>query len=348
MFSTKQNVLKILEENQGATLSGASISKSLSVSRGAVWKAIESLRKEGHQIHATTNRGYCLSNNSDLLSADGILYHMQTPMVTRDRIHVFDSIDSTNHLAKKMALAGAPHGTVVLAEEQTQGRGRLGRSFYSPKGSGLYMSLLLRPQGTSSTAILTTTAAAVAVCRALASTLGIEAKIKWVNDIYLGGRKVCGILTEGITNFETGTIESLVLGIGINVFQSNEGFPDEIRDTAGTLKGGIEQNQPPLQPLPQNPAQHLSRNRLAAAVILETMSLCANLQPGSFLPEYKARSLVLDKEIKVFQGPEPYTAKAIGIDDQGGLIVQKPDGTIAVLNTGEITIRPLDLQQQKG
>lgn len=361
MLSTKENVLKILEENRGAALSGAAISRDLSVSRAAVWKAIEELRKEGHMILAATNKGYTLSDASDLLSAEGIMLHMETPAVTREHLHVFKSIDSTNLMAKKMALAGAAHGTVVLAEEQTQGRGRLGRSFYSPKGCGLYMSILLRPNRTKDTAILTTTAAAAAVCRALAGTFGIEAEIKWVNDIYVGGRKICGILTEGVTDFETGSIEALVVGIGINVFEGEAGFPHEIREIAGTLKDSIQdkeisgsrlcsldrnrldRNRLDRNRLDRNrlDRNRLDRNRLAAAVISEVIKINENLRPEDFLPEYKARSLVLGKDITVYRGSDQYEAKAVDIDEQGGLVVQKKDGAVETLNSGEITIRPV-------
>lgn len=329
MLTTKEKVLTILERNRGVPLSGAAISKELSLTRAAIWKAVEELRKEGHEIPASPNKGYVLSDRSDMLSIGGILHHMQYSNAVKGKIFVCKTVDSTNQIAKKMALEGAPHASVILAEEQTDGRGRLGRSFYSPEGSGIYLSILLRPERTKETAILTTTAAAVAVCRALAKELKICAQIKWVNDIFIGKRKICGILTEAVSDFETGTIEALILGIGINVRENEKGFPGEIRNSAGTLAKSTG-------------LAHISRNRLAASVIDEVLSINQHLDPGNFLKEYKSKCFILGKNITVYRGAEQYKAKAIDIGEKGELIVKKQDGTFSVLNSGEISIRPSD------
>ncbi len=327
MFSTKEKVLTMLEKNRGVPVSGAAISKDLSVTRGAIWKAVEELRKEGHEILASPNKGYALSENSDLLSEEGILHHMQNPNIVRGRIFIHKSIGSTNQTAKKMAFEGIAHPFVVLAEEQTDGRGRLGRGFYSPEGSGLYLSILLRPDRTKESAILTTTAAAVAVCRSLKKKLSIDAQIKWVNDIYIRERKICGILTEAVNDFETGTIEALVLGIGINVKESEKGFPEEIKNKAGTLEESAGMN-------------HISRNRLAASVIDEVLKINEHLNPEDFLKEYRSKCFILGKNIAVSRGDELYAAKAVDIGERGELIVKKQDGTFSILNSGEISIRP--------
>lgn len=323
MTSTKSKILALLEGNRGQALSGSDIAKKLHLSRSAVWKSIEELRKEGYDIQATTNKGYSLSESSDILSAEGLLLWAQNPTITRDKIHVFKSIGSTNQEAKKMAVGGAGQGTIVLAEEQTEGRGRLGRSFFSPMGTGVYMSIVLRPRGTAEEAALTTTAAAVAVCRALYKVLEIEAGIKWVNDIFVGERKVCGILTEAMSDIQTGVVETLILGIGINV--TTEHFPEEIKNTAGSLL----------------PAQcSVSRNRLAAAILDELFDLLPRLGSQELMDEYRARSFITGKWITVHRGDENYEAKALDIDSKGALIIEKTDGSRETLRSGEVTIRP--------
>lgn len=326
MPTTKAKVLRILEENRGQTISGAKLAKALNISRAAVWKVIEELRNEGFKINAKANKGYNLAESSDILSVEGILLHSQNSQIKREQIHVYKTLESTNQLAKKMAVAGVSHGTVILAEEQTQGRGRLGRSFFSPKGTGLYMSIILCPKGTMDQAMLTTTAASVAVCRAFSKVLGIDSQIKWVNDIFVNNRKVCGILTEALSNFETGSIESLILGIGINVSTEKNQFPEEIKEVAGSLR---EKNSP----------NTVSRNQLAASIINEIFTVYETVNPQDFISEYKSRCFVLGKEIRVYRGLDQYNAKAIDIDSQGALIIERPDGSKETLNSGEISIR---------
>ena len=323
-MSKKNMILKILEENRGKPVSGSKIAKKLNLSRGAVWKGIEALRDEGYQIEAVTNRGYSLSEESDLLSKEGILVNLKSNKIKGDQIQVFKTLDSTNQLAKKMAIDGASHGTVVIADEQTKGRGRLGRSFYSPKGTGIYLSIILKTDNFADIGILVTTAASVAVCRALSKIYGVEAGIKWVNDIYLNNRKLCGILTEAITNFETRTIDSIVIGIGLN-FKTKD-FPQDLSQTATSLFDSGEEIKD-------------TRNRLAAAIIDEVLDLCEDLNSEKFISEYKERSMVIGRDISVYRGNDQFEARAIDIDKQGGLVVKKEDGSIEVINSGEITVR---------
>ncbi len=326
MFTTKSKILTLLEASKGQALSGAAIAKELRISRSAVWKSIEELRKEDYDIQAVTNKGYSLSPESDVLSKEGLLLLTKHPAITYDNIHVFKCIGSTNQEAKKMAVAGAGHGTVVLAEEQTQGRGRRGRSFFSPKGTGIYMSVILRPQGTAEEAVLTTAAAAVAVCRAITRVLGLSPEIKWVNDIFVDHRKVCGILTEAVSDFQTGTIESLILGIGLNVTTDPERFPDSIQNTAGALLPG---------------GKHISRNLLAAAILDELLERMDRKDSAGLIEEYRALSFLPGEQITVYRGDETYEAKALDIDSKGGLIVEKPNGSKETLRSGEVSVRPI-------
>ena len=331
-MSTKNHVLKILEEQKGETVSGEQLANQLQVSRAAVWKAIQELRKEGYTIDAITNRGYSLSPVSDVLSAQGILPYLKHPEIG-DHIQVFKTLESTNQTAKRLALDGAEPGSVVIAEKQTKGRGRRGRSFFSPSDSGIYLSMILQPRFDISKSVLITTAASVAVCKAIEKVCGIQCQIKWVNDIYYHKKKICGILTEAVTDFESGHIEYIVLGIGVNYSTTTQAFPQELKQTAGSLyESGI--------------TGEISRNRLIAEIINQVLELNENLESRSFLPDYKARSFVLGQEIRVFQtaaslsDPESAPlADAIDIDADGGLVVRYRDGSVETLNSGEISIR---------
>ncbi|MDF3001451.1 MAG: biotin--[acetyl-CoA-carboxylase] ligase [Bacillota bacterium] len=360
-MSTKGNVLKALEENKGVTVSGEELAGRLNVSRAAIWKAIGELRKEGYPIDAITNKGYCLSSFSDLLSAEGISPHI-APSFHGCSIHVFKTVESTNLTAKKMALEGAPAGSVIIAEEQTKGRGRMGRNFYSPPSRGIYMSFILKPRFDASKAVLITTAASVAVCRAIEKVTGVSCFIKWVNDIYADGKKVCGILTEAVTDFETGQIEHIVLGIGINYSTASGEFPEELSEIAGSLfhSNPVSDGIPavdvaqtgkgvPAEDEPSDPAPP-SRNRLIAEVINQVLELNEALESRSFIEEYRRRSMVLGKEIRILTTGQAHesrdftngiTAYAIDVDPDGGLMVRYEDGSSGTLNTGEVSIRPI-------
>lgn len=323
-MSTKQELLKTLEENRDTYISGEQLASQLKLSRSAIWKAIKSLKETGYQIESVTNRGYRLLNQSDLLSPEGI-----RPWLAEENqeleLTVYQTIDSTNQEAKKLALEGAKAGTVVLAEEQTRGRGRMGRSFYSPPQSGIYLSLLLRPDVAANEAVLLTTGASVGVCRAIKKVTGLDVQIKWVNDLYYGGRKIVGILTEAVTNFENGQFEFVIIGIGVNFKQPEAAFPEEIKEIAGTLF--------------EEKPDALTRNRLAAEIINEVLSICEDLTNRNFLEEYKTHSMVLGKQIKVFRNHQWEVATALDISDEGGLIIRNQFGQAETLNSGEISIR---------
>ncbi|HRM19631.1 MAG: biotin--[acetyl-CoA-carboxylase] ligase, partial [Trichococcus flocculiformis] len=233
-MSTKEKVLQYLEQHKGESISGQDLADKLEVSRTSVWKAINGLKKEGYQIEATTNKGYQLSIDTDLLSEAAIV-PLLSEALKGHRVIAHKTIDSTNLEAKRIVNEDPTFEGVILSEEQTKGRGRLGRVFYSPSESGLYMSLVLRPVADLDNATLITTAAAVAVCQAIETLTGKKPQIKWVNDIFLDGRKVCGILTEGIMDMESRTIGTIILGIGLNFREPETDFPDEIQSIAGTL-----------------------------------------------------------------------------------------------------------------
>ncbi|MGV8906786.1 MAG: biotin--[acetyl-CoA-carboxylase] ligase [Acetobacterium sp.] len=326
-MSVKQLVLQALEENRETTVSGEQLAQKLNISRSSVWKAIKSLEKEGYTISATTNKGYRLEVGSDVISFEGIRPWL-SPKNQEISIKAYKTIGSTNQAAKKMAIDGAVQGTVIISEEQTQGRGRLGRSFYSPADSGIYMSLILRPNVYASEAVLVTTAASVGVCRAIKNVTDKDLQIKWVNDIYLDDKKICGILTEAVTNFETGLVECVIIGIGLNFRLPENNFPEDLKEIVGSL----------FKEKPDS----LTRNHLAAEIINEVLELCENLENRDFLNDYKKHSMVLGHKIKVHKQNEWSFARAIDISDNGGLIIENETGELETLNSGEITIRRME------
>lgn len=332
-MSVKTEVLKLLETHRHEDLSGQQIAEKLDVTRAAVWKAVNALKGEGYRIEAANNRGYRLDLENDVLSAEGIYPQLKKKYQERE-VFVYKSIDSTNQEVKRRALDGAQEGLVVLSEEQTAGKGRRGRSFYSPPGTGIYMSVLFHPtEEQAHDVVLITTAASVAVCRAIRSLMPEEPQIKWVNDVYLRGKKICGILTEAVSDFESGRIDTVVVGIGINYHVPEEGFPEEIREVAGSVC---------------TDEIKIPRNDLAAAVLNELYELYDGLAARTFLEDYKRWSNVLGREVRFSSGNTVAEdgkkgswqyGTAVDIDCDGGLVVRLKDGEEQVLRTGEITLR---------
>lgn len=260
---------------------------------------------------------------SDILSAEGIRMYLNEEFKNIP-LTVYKTIGSTNTEAKFLAVKNAGHGTTIIAEEQTEGRGRFGRKFFSPADSGIYMSIILRPELNIENSVLVTTAAAVAVCKAVEKFTNASARIKWVNDIFIDDKKVCGILTEAVTNFESSMMDSLVVGIGLNVKTKNEDFPLELQDIAGSILDD-EQNS--------------IRNQLAAEIINQVLNIAGNLKDKSYMQEYKDRSMILGERILYKKGNNWQEGCALDIDNYGGLIVYTSDGQKLTLNSGEVSIK---------
>lgn len=325
-MTTKSKLLQLLEENKGSYLSGEEISQSLSLSRTAIWKAINSLRESGYIIDAVPNKGYCLSTESDILSEQGIRKYLNEECEGLS-FTVLQTTTSTNTLLKEQAASGALEGTVIIANEQTGGRGRVGRKFFSPSGTGIYFSLLLRPENYSpAKSIEITTMAAVAVCMAIEEVSGLKPSIKWVNDVFLNGKKICGILTEGSLSLENGYLEYAVLGVGINVYYpSFLEFPEELRDIFGAI---FEEKMPD------------GKNHLVAAFLNAFMHYYHNLNGSNYHEEYKKRCFVIGKEVTLLSnGVENGSAKVLDVDEECHLVVEYEDGTQGILSTGEISVR---------
>jgi BirA family biotin operon repressor/biotin-[acetyl-CoA-carboxylase] ligase len=323
----KEQVLEALEKNKGQYISGSALAEALHFSRNAVWKAVCALKAEGHGIQAVTHKGYCLTSESDIISGASIDKHLGT-LADTFSIEVHKTVDSTNTAVKAHAAQGAPEGTVIVAVEQTGGKGRRGRSFYSPAGSGIYFSILLRPSVKALDATLITTAAAVAVASSIETVTGVEAAIKWVNDVFCRGKKVCGILTEGSFDMESGGLEYAVLGIGVNIKEPEAGYPPEVSLVAGAL---YENGEPEAE----------TRSRLIAEILKRFWGYYKKLSDKAFLMEYKARSFVISRDVDVISGDASRRARVLDIDDDCYLIVRFENGTVEALSTGEVSIRPL-------
>lgn len=320
-MATKDNLLALLTDRAGEYLSGEELAQQLGVSRTAVWKAVNALRKAGFEIDAVQNKGYSLVGSRDVLHEGTVRKYLTQPI---GQLLVQPTVTSTNALLRELAADRAPEGTVVIAGEQTRGRGRLGRSFYSPADTGLYLSLLLRPEGFSpAQAVRMTTMAAVAVCQAIEAVSGRNARIKWVNDIFLDGRKVCGILTEGSFDLETGSLNSIILGVGINVYAPADGFPRELEQIAGAV-------------LPEPITD--GRSRLAAEFLNRFLELYRQ-QDSTYAAEYRRRSLVLGRQVLVITPAEQKTALALDVDEECRLLVQYPDGKTEALSSAEISVK---------
>ncbi len=259
----------------------------------------------------------------DIINSQKIYEFLNGDLKNKIKVEVLEKATSTNTLVRECAKE-KEEGFVIVAGEQTAGRGRMGRSFFSPGDSGVYMSLLLKPEIKPEEAVQITTAAAVAVCKAL-QTLGISgAKIKWVNDIYIGNRKVCGILTESSFNSPSGKLDFAVLGVGVNIYEAEDGFPDEIKDIAGAVFSERKENL---------------RNKFIAEFINEFFCYYNMLSSKNHLKEYKEKNFVLGKEITIIQGDNIRVGKAIDIDENCNLVVESPDGMIEKLYSGEISVR---------
>ena len=249
---TKDAVLAILRKENGY-ISGEHISRLLGVSRAAVNTAVKALRAEGYEILSSTNKGYHLHTVPNSLHAKELSAYLEEERM--QAVECLDSVDSTNNRLRELALAGAPNGQVVLADKQTQGRGRRGRAFASPQDNGIYLSILFYPDSLPTDIVEITAWTAVATNNAIAAVCGVRAGIKWVNDLVFGRKKVCGILTEMSVESEGGYVQYIIIGIGINVNEQEGDFPEELQDIATSLA--------------METGNTHSRARLAAALIHE-------------------------------------------------------------------------------
>lgn len=326
---SRKDVLELLRREEGF-LSGEDLSRRLGLSRAAVWKAVDALRRNGYEIEARPGLGYRLAAAPDALTEPEIRSFLGPTAIVGRELRCFEELDSTNNYLK--ALTGAPDGLAVTAECQTAGRGRMDRSFQSPKGAGVYLSVLLRPELPPDRLPSMTALAGVAVCAAVERLCGIRPQLKWPNDPVLNGKKLCGILTEASLEAETGRLQSMVVGVGVNVAQKPEDFSPEVREMAASL----------LQVL----GRPVSRPRLAAALLEELDKAYAALLAGdlsAYLAAYRRDCVNLGRTVRLipFGGGERETAQAVDIDGDFSLIVRGADGEERTVRSGEVSVRGL-------
>lgn len=325
-MSTKDMVLSALEERRGGFISGEELAEKLNITRSSVWKAIKALESDGCEIEAVNNRGYSIAADADILSAAGIEALLTQP--ERIKIDLRREVTSTNTVLKELAAAGAGECTVLIARRQSAGRGRVGRSFFAPEGTGLYMSILLRPNFGLETSPMLMTVAAAATALAIERVSGKSPDIKWVNDVWLNGKKLCGILTEASVSVENGSLEYAVVGIGINVFTPKGGFPDGLGEVATAVFSEGERRAN-------------ARNELAAELLNTFFDFYDNMAYGTYFDEYKKRSFLIGREINVIRPDSVIPAIALDIDRECRLLVRYEDGREEYLNSGEVSTRPV-------
>lgn len=318
----KAEILTILKDTDGY-VSGQELCERFGVSRTAVWKAMNQLKKEGYEIESVQNKGYHLVKTPDILSKNELVSIRKTKWVGTE-ICYFDVTDSTNTQAKSLGERDAPNGTLVVAGKQESGRGRRGRSFESPAGTGIFMTLLLRPEIEPQNASMLTLVSALAVAKGIEHMVDLPVQIKWPNDIVINGKKVCGILTEMSAQMDY--VNYIVIGIGINV--SNEEFPEEIKDVATSIY--LESGK------------HVNRAMLIEKIWEEFedyYELYEKTQDlSSLVKEYDSYLVNRGQKVRVLDPKEPYEGKAMGITDRGELIVDTWEAR-RLVSAGEVSVR---------
>ncbi len=322
----REKVLYELEINRGKQISGGMLAKKLGVSRAAVWKTISSLRDEGMNIMSVTGGGYCLANDDDTINEQSIHTLRKTKVIGSSLI-VLPEVTSTNTILKN-EYSHKDEGFTVISTRQTAGKGRMGRSFTSPDG-GVYTSILLKPNMPLENLSFLTILAAVAACITIENCTDLKPQIKWVNDVLLDKKKLCGILTEASIEGETGNIDYVVVGIGINVRTDISKMPTELQSIAGSISDFCE--NPP-------------RRAEIAATLLNVFEECYNILcsedgKAKILKLYDDRLCCKNETVEVYTASEHYNAICKGVNSVGNLIVQKEDGSSVILQAGEIRIK---------
>lgn len=322
----KKEILGTLKNNLDTYVSGEELSHSIGVTRAAIWKHIKQLKEEGYEIEAISRKGYRLIKEPDVLDSKALEIELRDNSLIK-KIEHYDTLDSTNSKAKLLASQGASEGTVVICEEQMGGRGRLGRKWISPKGTGIWLSIILRPQIGPQEATIMTQITAAAVALAIKNLTGIHAGIKWPNDIIIGGKKACGILTE--MSGELNSVNYIVVGIGVNVNMDNKDFSDEVRTVATSIKEfyGKPLSRKALVIKILNEFENLYLDFINTNDVKKSISICKDL------------SVTLGKEVRIVQRGKTMVARALDITEDGELLVKDNNGNIQKVVSGEVSVR---------
>lgn len=327
-MTTKDKILCELIKSGNEYISGGRLGRNLGISRNSIWKAVKQLEDEGHIIDAVTNKGYRLMRNADTITKDAILQSLSAD-IDKSQIYILDTTDSTNNYAKKLAEEGAPENTIVIANKQTSGKGRMGRSFLSPKNTGIYMSIIMRPDMKIDIAQMLTSCIAVSAAKAIDSLYKCNTQIKWVNDLMVNDKKICGILTEATIDCEAANFKYIVAGIGINVGSIRSAFDQELLEIASSLEDetGIV----------------IPRSQIIATVIDYVINDSGSLSDRSFLDEYRKRSWIIGKPVTISAQGIQKDAVAVDIDDTAGLVVKYENGQTDVINSGEARVKRTEI-----
>ncbi len=324
-MSTKDQLLSYLKEDRGRWVSGESLSRKMAITRSAVWKQVHRLTEEGYVIDSSRKKGYLFRQSSDRLLLNEIREGLGTEVFGKRDIAYFNETDSTNLRAKDLAEQGAPEGTVVIAESQTQGRGRRGRAWFSPAGEGIYVSVILRPALSANEVARLTLLTAVAVAETLLSLTPLGVRIKWPNDIMLKGKKLAGILTQVSTEMDT--VDYVVVGLGLNVNTPKSGFPRSLRDKATSVR--IETGEP-------FPRIGLLR------LYLERFEDCyGTFKTAGFKPileRWRALSDIIGRRVRVDLLTHRYTGEVLEIDQDGVLILRDHEGALQRVVSADVTL----------
>lgn len=325
MESKKTRILKVLRSGEGY-LSGQELCEYLGISRTAVWKYMKQLKEEGYRIEAVQNKGYRLIEVPDVLGESEIRSRLNTRWAGRE-VCFLDEVDSTNTHAKRLAEEGAPSGTLVVTDAQTKGKGRRGRTWESPKDSAIYMTLLMRPEIRPDRASMLTLVMGLSVVQAIKKVLNLDTAIKWPNDVVLNKKKLVGILTE--MNAQIDYIEYLVIGVGINA--NMQEFPPELQEKATSLRIAMGH--------PVNRAELIAETMRIFEVNYAVFEKTQDL--SGLLEAYQAVSANYQKPVKVLEPGNEYEGIARGINEQGELLVEREDGTVTAVYSGEVSVRGL-------
>lgn len=315
----RKTILDILNAHKNTYVSGEAISEELHVSRVAVSKHIKKLREEGYEILSQTNKGYCLSDKNDVLSKAFLMQNLNS--FYKD-VEIQDSVTSTNDVLKLKANE-LEEGYVIIADTQSKGKGRNGRSFYSPKQKGIYVSVFLKPNISIQHSLKVTACASVAIHQAIKKNYDLNSKIKWVNDIYMEDKKIAGILCEASLELNTTNLEYMIVGMGLNVHTMD--LPKELQGIAGSIEDFT--------------TKRVDRNQLLSDILNYFYEYYHDIEQNSFLPIYREHSYVLFKDITVYEKDNAYDARVLNIDENANLIVQKEDKSVTTLTSGEVSIR---------
>jgi BirA family biotin operon repressor/biotin-[acetyl-CoA-carboxylase] ligase len=321
-MSINEQLLQVFEQKQGEFISGEELSTALQCSRTAIWKHVEKLRELGYVFEAVSRKGYRLVEKPDKLDVAAIQLRLRTAKLGR-RLHYFEQLGSTQSMAHELARQGAEEGTLVIAEQQTEGRGRMGRKWHSPKGKGIWMSLVLKPQVSLQFAPQLTLIVAVALCRAIRQVTSLPAGIKWPNDLLIHGKKISGILSESIAEDEHPLY--VVVGIGISANLREDDYTEELRSVATSLQ--LELGRP------------VDRMELLCEFLQELEALYRLYHDQGFGPIkllWEALSVSLNQRVRTQSPQGTLEGLAVGLDESGALTVRQDDGTLTKWYSGTI------------